>query len=204
MKILELFSGTASFSNVAKEYFGYDVFTIDVVPSFEPDLCVDIDLLSPEDIHFIPDIIWSSVPCTTYSVASFPAGHRDNGVAVSDDAKKADRLVLKTLEFVEYFTPQYWIIENPVGLLRKMSFMEDIQRTTVTYCQYGTTYMKRTDLFGRLPESFIPRVCKNGMTCHEEARRGAKTGTQGLDRVDRGRIPFKLCWELINSIERRH
>jgi hypothetical protein len=41
MKILELFSGTASFSNVAKEK-GHDVFTIDFDKSFNPDLCIDI------------------------------------------------------------------------------------------------------------------------------------------------------------------
>ena len=200
MRVLELFCGTKSFANVAEKYFDCEVLTIDIDPSFEPDLCVDIDLLSPDDIHFTPDIIWSSVPCTTYSVASFPAGHRNNGVAVSEEAKKTDRLVMKTLGFVEDFAPLYYIIENPVGLLRKMPFMDDIPRVTVTYCQYGTTNMKKTDLFGDLPESFIPRVCKNGDTCHEPARRGAKTGTQGLSKVDRGRVPFKLCWELLNSM----
>ena len=202
MRILELFSGTASFSNVAKEVFGYDIFTVDSDPSFNPDLCVDIALLNPREIDFNPDVIWSSVPCTTYSVASFPAGHRDNGIAVSDTARLADRLVLKTLEFVEEFSPWYWIIENPVGLLRKMPFMEGIPKVTVTYCQYGATNMKKTDLFGELPASFIPRCCKNGDTCHEEARRGSKTGTQGLDLIDRSRIPFKLCWELLNSMRK--
>ena len=202
MRVLELFSGTASFSKVAKEYFGYEVFTVEIDPSFEPDLCVDIERLEYCDIPFVPDIIWASPPCTTYSVASFPAGHRDNGVPVSEDAKKADRLVLKTLKVIKDFKPKMEIIENPTALLRKMPFMQGLPITTVTYCQYGTTNMKKTDLFGRLPTLFKPRSCKNGDSCHETARRGAKTGTQGLSQRDRGRVPFKLCWEILNSINR--
>jgi len=202
MRVLELFSGTASFSKVAKEYFGYEVFTVEIDSVFEPDLCVDIECLDPKDIPFTPNIIWASPPCTTYSVASFPAGHRDNGRAVSTDAIKADKLVLKTLEIIKHFSPDYWVIENPVALLRKMLFMQDIPRYTVTYCQYGATNMKKTDLFGKLPASFNPRQCKNGDTCHQEARRGAKTGTQGLDKKDRSRVPFKLCWEILNAIQK--
>lgn len=202
MNVLELFSGTASFSNVAKQYFGHDTFTIDNQADYEPDLVEDILELNFDAIPFIPDIIWASPPCTTYSVASFPAGHRDKGQAISQDAIKADELVKITLAYIREIKPQYWIIENPVGLLRKMSFMENIPRMTVTYCQYGTTNMKKTDLFGKLPDCFIPRKCKNGDPCHEEARRGAKTGTQGLDKKDRSKIPFKLCWEILNAINK--
>jgi len=202
MRVLELFSGTASFSKVAKEYFGYEVFTVEIDPSFEPDLCVDIEALSVFKIPFVPNIIWASPPCTTYSVASFPAGHRNRGSPISEDAKKADRLVMKTLQIIKQFSPEYWIIENPTALMRKMPFMQGLPMVTVTYCQYGTTNMKKTDLFGRLPASFNPRQCKNGDTCHQEARRGAKTGTQGLDKRDRSRVPFKLCWEILNAIQK--
>ena len=41
MKILELFSGTESFSKVAKEK-GHETFTIDFNPKFKPDLIIDI------------------------------------------------------------------------------------------------------------------------------------------------------------------
>jgi len=49
MKILELFSGTESFSKVAKAR-GHRVFTIDNNPKFEPDLCKDILDVTIEDI----------------------------------------------------------------------------------------------------------------------------------------------------------
>jgi len=78
--------------------------------------------------------------------------------------------------------------------------MQNIPRVTVTYCQYGDLRMKPTDLFGVLPPSFNARRCKNGMTCHVRAPRGSPTGTQGMkNATEKGVVPFKLCWELLNS-----
>ena len=33
-------------------------------------------------------------------------------------------------------------------------------QATVSYCQYGSKYMKPTDLWGRLPPSFVPKMCR--------------------------------------------
>ena len=70
MKILELFSGTESFSKVARER-GHECFTIDNDNQFNPDLCIDIMELKidmiPEKFRN-PDIIWSSPPCQKFSV----------------------------------------------------------------------------------------------------------------------------------------
>ena len=72
MKIIELFSGTESFSKVARER-GHQTFTIDIDKQFKPNLCIDIlnfDIsMIPKEFHY-PDIIWASPPCTTFSVAS--------------------------------------------------------------------------------------------------------------------------------------
>lgn len=62
MNIVEFCSGTGSFSNIAKER-GHKTFTIDIEPSFKPDLCKDILKVTKEDIPFQPDIIWASPPC---------------------------------------------------------------------------------------------------------------------------------------------
>ena len=76
MKILELFAGSCSFSNVAKEY-GHETFTVDNGTDFmtlnhytKIDLVQDILELDVDDIPFQPDIIWASPPCTTFSIAS--------------------------------------------------------------------------------------------------------------------------------------
>ena len=49
MKVLELFSGTESFSKVARER-GHECFTVDNEPKFNPSLCIDIMQLTPEMI----------------------------------------------------------------------------------------------------------------------------------------------------------
>jgi len=51
------------------------------------DLVADIEFLKTSDIPFIPDIIWASPPCTTYSIAAI-SHHRDNGKPKTDFAKK--------------------------------------------------------------------------------------------------------------------
>ncbi len=110
---------------------------------------------------------------------------------------------MKTLELIKAICPTYWFIENPRGVLRKMAFMDGLKRNTVTYCQYGDERMKPTDIWTNL-ESWEPKpMCKNGDKCHVEARRGAKTGTQGRDgAVDRSRIPSALFDEIFEAIER--
>ena len=67
-------------------------------------------------------------------------------------------------------------------------------RHTVTYCQYGDTRMKPTDIWTNHPDPQFKPACHNGDPCHTRASRGAKTGTQGLDgAIERARIPDKFC-----------
>ena len=82
MKVLELFAGSCSFSNVAKE-FGHETFTVDngldlktVNHYAQIDLVKNILELDADEIPFYPDIIWASPPCTTFSIAS--CGHHWN------------------------------------------------------------------------------------------------------------------------------
>ena len=57
MKILELFSGTESFSKVARK-LGHETFTIDNNSHFNPDLCIDILNLTIDMIPFKPDVVY--------------------------------------------------------------------------------------------------------------------------------------------------
>lgn len=202
MNTIELFCGTKSFSRVA-EALGYETLTIDNDPQHKPDICTDILCWKPTGD---PDIIWASPPCTCFSVASIGT-HWGGGYRVYEpksEAAKISLLVVKrTLEIIQELKPRYWFIENPRGVLRKLPIMSELPRKTVTYCQYGDSRMKPTDIWTNC-DIWTPRLpCRNGDKCHDPAPRGSRTGTQGLkNAVDRSRIPHELFDEIFSVIER--
>ena len=204
MKILELFCGTKSITKVFN-LNGWDSYTVDIDNQFHPTLCKDIMLLDSENIlkdfgH--PDIIWASPPCTAFSVASMGyhwTGGKGAFIPKTEFAKLSKEVVIHTIELIQKLNPKYWYIENPRGALRKMPFMQDLSRYTVTYCQYGDTRMKPTDIWTNHPLPNFKPMCHNGDTCHQAAPRGAKTGTQGLKgAIDRSVIPQELCEHVFN------
>jgi len=201
MRILELFSGTASFSKVSRAR-GHETFTIDNNPKFNPDLCKDVMDLTLGDFPFKPDIIWASPPCTFFSVASIGKHWNEDHTPKTDEARLGMKIVKKTLEIIKELNPKFWIIENPRGKLRKLQFMQDLPRTTACYCKYSDTRMKPTDLWTNF--GFEGKMCKNGNPCHISAPRGSKTGTQGLKgNMERSVVPEKLCVEIIKLCEEK-
>lgn len=204
MKTLELFSGTKSFSKIAKE-LGHEVFTIDNDPNLFPDIICDIENLRTELLPYIPDIIWASPPCTHFSVASIGKNWNRDGTPRNDGAILAQEIVLSTIELIEALKPKYWFIENPRGMLRKMPFMKDFKRYTISYCQYGDTRQKPTDIWTNA-DFWKPRpICKPGAICHIAAPRGSRTGTQGLKNAkDRGVIPPELFKEIFFQLNDRN
>jgi len=206
MKVLELFAGTKS---IGKEFIakGYEVFSVEWDKKFKDiQLYADIEFIEPKDIPFIPDILWASPDCTTYSVAGLRY-HRKGQEAISDYAKKSDKVNINLWKLIDYFLEQnpnmIYFVENPRGMYRKMWFTNDKPRQTVTYCQYGDTRMKPTDIFTNHPDPNFKPPCKNGDTCHVSAPRGssAKGTTQGLAKVDRSKIPQELCQYIVEISE---
>lgn len=207
MKTVELFSGTKSFSKVAGS-LGHGTFTVDNDESLDPDWLGDIrkmDLSIVKNIN--PDVIWASPPCQGFSVAVIGRNWNHDKTPKTDSARLAMELAKTTLDLIREIRPRYWFIENPRGMLRKMPWMEEFLkemggvRHTVTYCQYGDTRMKPTDIWTNCKE-WNPRPhCKNGSPCHESAPRGSRTGTQGIKGAkDRGAIPSELFKEIFDSI----
>ena len=211
MKVLELFAGTRSIGK-SFEKKGHKVFSVEWDKQHENiDLYIDInDLTSKMVIEKFgkPDIIWASPDCTTYSIAGI-SHHRikeesGNLKPISDKAKFSDETIKHVLDLIRELKPKYFFIENPRGGLRKMEFMQDINKYTVTYCQYGDFRMKPTDIFTNHSEPNFKPMCKNGDPCHVSAPRGSKTGTQGIKgKVDRSRIPEKLCDYIVSICEER-
>ena len=207
IKVLELFAGSRSIGKVADE-LDYEVFSVDINNFKGIDLVKDIEFLTKDYIPFIPDVIWASPPCTTYSIAAI-SHHRDMGKPKTDFAAKSDKLVLNTLRLIKEYGCKYFI-ENPRGYLRKMDFMLGIPKTTVWYCTYGDTRAKPTDIWSNHIYSLFnvngwkPRaICFNGNTnCHHQpAPRGSRTGTQGLkNNYERSKVPYELCKEILLSL----
>jgi site-specific DNA-cytosine methylase len=207
-KVLELFAGSRSLGKICDKH-GIECFSVDIEPFEGIDLVKDIMDVTLADIPFLPELIWASPPCTTYSVAGI-SYHRDGVLPTSDFAKISDELVQHTITLIQDFMNKngggVWYMENPVGMLRKMPFMENLDRRTVTYCQYGDSRMKPTDIWSNdfynlfNEKGYSPRpVCRNGSSCHDAAPRGSRTGTQGLENAyERSKIPEELLLEILN------
>ena len=203
--LLELFAGSRSVGNSGEE-LGMNVFSIDWTPYEKINLSMDIGELKKEDVPFIPDVVWASPDCTTYSIASVST-HRTNSIEPkSDYAKKCDAVNKHWIglikEWLEINPNMVFFIENPRGMLRKMPFMQEFTRHTVWYCTYGDDRAKPTDIWTN-SKTWIPRqICHNGnKNCHHQpAPRGSKTGTQGKkDSFNRSKIPKQLCDEILKS-----
>ena len=210
MKVLELFAGTRSISKAFEEA-GHETFSVEWNKDFENiSMYADIGTLTADDIinlcGGVPDVIWASPDCTTYSIAAI-SHHRvkeDDGnlKAKSEYAKFCDKVNEHVIDLIKQLNPKYFFIENPRGGFRKMRFIQGIPRYTVTYCQYGDKRMKPTDIFTNHPNPMFKPPCKNGDSCHEKAPRGSRTGTQGINSSAlRAVIPYELCKHIVNICE---
>tara|TARA_R110000803_G_scaffold50347_1_gene104469 strand:+ start:67 stop:693 length:627 start_codon:yes stop_codon:yes gene_type:complete len=206
MKAIELFAGSRSFGKVA-EKFGYEVLSVDINSFENIDYVVDILEFDYKKHDIKPKVIWASPPCTYFSVASIGHHWHENGTPKTKEAILGLKILNKTLEIIEYYKPDYFFIENPVGKMRRK--IKGIDRTTVTYCSYGDTRMKPTDIWSNhIYDMFnlegwqpIPQCFAGNIKCHHEAApRGSKTGTQGLkNNYERSKIPKKLLIDIIKS-----
>lgn len=206
MKILELFAGSRSIGKSAEKK-GFTVFSVDWNKYEKIDLVIDISKLEIKDVPFIPDMIWASPDCTTYSISAI-SHHRNGTEPKSEYAKQCDNtnqhFVNLIKEYIKLNPNLVFFIENPRGMLRKMPFMQDFTRHTIWYCQYGDDRAKPTDIWTN-SKTWIPKkVCRNGNTeCHHaKAPRGSKTGTQGRSgSFERSKIPTELCDSILESIK---
>lgn len=212
MKTIELFSGTASFSKVAKE-LGHDIFRVDNNPAFDVDMLYNLEKF-PTDrnmpVGFVnlwdkikeADIVWMSPPCTTFSMASGNKHWTVDRKPKTQNGVIALNLIENCKDIADYCikTNKIFFIENPRA--RARWFLPVEWRKTVWYCQYGDTRAKPTDIWTNL-KGWQPKQCHNGnKDCHHEpAPRGSKTGTQGLKGAkERGVVPRDLILEIFKTV----
>jgi site-specific DNA-cytosine methylase len=143
--ILDLCGGTGSWSKPYQEA-GYDVRLI-TLPNDDVRLYVP-----PKDVHGI----LAAPPCTEFSFAKHYHGKGNythnfaEGLSIIDACIRLNWLT----------TPQWFVLENPKGYLRK--FLGP-PRWTFDPWQYGDPYQKKTDLWGyfNMPTPRIHQRPKN-------------------------------------------
>ena len=152
MNILELFCGTKSIGKCCDK-LGWNSVSVDMEKKFNPThLCniMDFDYKQYPKDYF--DIVWSSPPCTEYSKA------KSRGIRDIDGANK---IVIRTIEIINYFNCEYWFMENPQsGRLKDRDIMKDLPYYDVDYCKYSDWgYRKRTRIWTN-KEGWNNLMCK--------------------------------------------
>jgi hypothetical protein len=212
VKTIEFFSGTKSFSKVMEKH-GHDTLTVDNDPLLKPDLLRDIMLLPDDFLKFVDitcfhiSMVWFSPPCQAFSVATIGRNWKD-GKPISQKAEGGIALLRKSIRLIVNANHKtVWFIENPRGMMRTIfnkvaeeEGLKNYYHHEITYCQYGDDRMKPTDLWTNAKWFKSRPVCGNGMSCHQAAPRGSKTGTQGLKGATaRGAIPPTLFEDILKQ-----
>ncbi len=157
MKILELFSGTECLSNAFRAR-GHECFTVDWDTRFPSSLPLglrrspingDAQTSPTSDGPTSSGQAATAPPSASPPSATTAAGDPATGSLApkTEKAARADQVNRHTLGIIRTLRPRFFFIENPMGGLRKMDYMRGIPRHLITYCQYGFTYRKATDIW---------------------------------------------------------
>ena len=165
--ILSLFDYSGDW---AKPYAETDYYIIQI------DIKNGIDILTwnykkelPADQFNVVGIL-AAPPCTHYA----GSGAQYWKAKDSDGRTAQNNLLMeKTLEIVDYYKPKFWVMENPVGRLRRMlrgeyklgepqisvpdSLKSVVSDITLSFdpCDYGDPYTKKTLLWGTFNNQLI-------------------------------------------------
>ena len=170
LNMFELFKGTGSIGKVASK-MGFNVVSLDFDPIYTPD--IETDILKwdykgwAEEHKFIPDYIWASPPCNTYSTLAYRLKERDTKTAEpkSARAKEGTAILHRTLEIIRYFQSKnpkmLYTVENPRGMMRHDKVIKKLpNRETTLYCLYGDFKKKATDFWSNFPMELKPHTEK--------------------------------------------
>jgi len=205
LHFVELFAGTGT---VTSEFAlqKWKVASIDNSELSNATIKIDLMDLDETTLPFVPDVIWASPPCQTYT--RMARGHhrsvKRGELEKSDLALEHNHLFLKIMAILEWAKKLHphllVIIENPVGALKEMPLMVDfeetfdLERIQVNYCTFGRDEMKATNLWTndrRLNR--ILRDNKCSMKCPYGGRGKHPGSVQDDWQLDHSAIPQPLA-----------
>ena len=201
MKVLELFSGTRSIGKECDRR-GWLCHSIDNDPNCEVSERADLLLWDPAALPFVPDVIWASPPCQSWSKAGLGKHRRFADLTPRTEAARIGQaLVDKTLEIIRFFQQRNpglkFFVENPRGMLRFYPPMRELPRREVFYCGYGMPFQKATHIWSNALDQWVAKgvKCAHGRAPHAASIQGSRLGAQAAA------IPEQLVAEILNSVE---
>lgn len=110
--MLDLFSGLGGASQ-AFEDAGWEVITVELEPSFKPDIVADLARWSWPGRR--PALVWASPPCTEFSRESMPRCRTGRPPSLA--------LVEAAQRIIRECAPDAWVIENVRGAIPCLNAM---------------------------------------------------------------------------------
>ena len=211
LKLLELFKGTGSVGKVAKR-MGMEVMSVDWLDKYKPDITADILEWDYKAFHketgFVPDLLWASPPCNTFSTLAYVFKERNtkNAKPKSARAKQGTAILYRTLEIIEYFqklNPKLlYVIENPRGMMRLDEKIKELpHRDTTLYCLYNDVRRKPTDFFNNVDLKLKDaEEHRNEVACKKDKL----IGVVELPLNKRYAIPPKLVRTILSRMVERY
>jgi site-specific DNA-cytosine methylase len=196
MLLLELFKGTGSIGKICKK-LKINVISLDLEEKYKPDILTDILNWDYKKLNVIPDLIWASPPCNTFSPLAYPLKERNIKTAepLSERALLGTKILYKTLEIIKYFKKKnpklIFCIENPKGMMRQDKNIKKLMIATTTYCSYGDIKRKLTDFF----TNFYLELLEPNLKCNKNL-----TPVVKLSLEDRYSIPSNLVKSILEQM----
>lgn len=211
--MLELFAGTCVTSG-AFYHQEWDTVSHDIDPTSNATIKSDILNLDPEELPFVPDFIWASPPCETYSLLA-GGYHRsvgDNELDRSPVARLHNLIFMKMVQIMTWVKEKHphviICIENPVGKIRHMPLMKEFVRhfglhaVTVNYCCFERDERKPTQLWSNyknLVDHFEDYKCSPERCCVLGNHQGIRSNTAHTNFSSIPEPLSKECAKVVNS-----
>lgn len=172
-----------------------------------------LDVVPSKHLEFVPDFIWISLPCHTYSnlAAGKHRSVRDGELDRSKTAREHDYLFCKIAEMIRWVKAKHphviLMFENPEGQLQHMPLMQNLtqelglEMTTVDYCQFGRYEKKPTNLWtnnSNLKGRLAGRRCTR-LTCYSY-KKHPKNVRDGKSS-EFSAIPWALAHEVAEYVD---